>query len=575
MRITSSVPLPCAKARKSSHPSLFGFALRQIIALTLVGTLLTLSVLPALARDHGQRLSAPPSQISRFVRSALASLSPLFSKISAASQETDMPTQEGPPPAEIAPVEPPTEADLQARVVNLDVNPQGEASIEKGKGLVLAAVPLDSEGNAVQGLVAAWSSSNSAIVYVTTDGQATAIEVGTAQLTATAGSRSATVNVTVTATSASIDGRKLELAINASSRNKRSQVAARREKQTLLSHGAKMVSAALQVDYFDEDQRRFTSEVGAPPGRTEPGAPTPPVAIPGTEKPGTSNFNFQVPVASLPGRGINASLSLFYNSQLWSKRSSTTPATLIYDRDKGWPGPGFSLGFGKIAADTSGDFGSGAYFLIDADGTRHFLNPNGGDYSTGVDWFTLDGTFINYNSLTSTAAFADRTHVLYGAGAGGDLYPTKVTDRNGNYILISYVGGVGPRISTIQDTLGRYIRFYYAGTDLVAITVPGYAGGAELQTIRFYYQNMTINPAGSFTGLTVNPSTVTTKRVLQYVYYPGTQAGYRFDYSAPYGMIYRTNQLRNMTVSTTLLTSTGSVTSAGQSAAWTDYDYPK
>jgi YD repeat-containing protein len=66
----------------------------------------------------------------------------------------------------------------------------------------------------------------------------------------------------------------------------------------------------------------------------------------------------------------------------------------------------------------------------------------------------------------------------------------------------------------------------------------------------------------------------TTKRVLRYVYFPGTQAGYRYDYTTPYGMIYRTNQLRGMTVSTTALTSTGSVTSDGQTAASTEYNYP-
>jgi RHS repeat-associated protein len=577
MRIHSSVQRSCTKARKSSEPSIFGFAFRQIAALTLVGTFLVLSVPPVLARGSAQRSTAS-SELSPLANLALASLNHLFGKTSAAGQESGMPAQEEQPPAEIAPVEPPTEAELQARVASIEVNPQSEAAIEKGKTLVLAAVPLDLEGNAVQGLVAGWTSSNSAIVSVTTDGQATAVEVGTAQLTATAGSRSATVNVTVTATSATIERGKLEIAGNGSHSEKTGRAAIHQRKQTRLSHGAKMVRAALQVDYFDEDRKRFTSEVGAPPGRTEPGAPTPPAAIPGTEKPGSSNFNFQVPVASLPGRGIDVDLSLIYNSQLWNKKVSSTATTLTYDRDAGWPGPGFSLGYGKMThGNISGPF-TPAYTVIDPDGTRHVMEPQGGDYTTATEWNTTDGTFIYFNETNATAVHSDGTRVQYGAystiGTTSFSYPTRITDRNGNYILISYVGGVGPRISTIQDTLGRYVRFYYdTANDLVAVTVPGYAGAAELQTIRFYYQNITINPAGSFTGMTISPSSATSKRVLQYVYFPGTQAGYRYDYSAPYGMIYRTNQLRNMTVSTTLLTSTGSVTSAGQVAAWTEYDY--
>ena len=62
-------------------------------------------------------------------------------------------------------------------------------------------------------------------------------------------------------------------------------------------------------------------------------------------------------------------------------------------------------------------------------------------------------------------------------------------------------------------------------------------------------------------------------RVIRYVYFPGTRSGYRYDYSS-YGMIYRVVQLRQMTVSTTDPNQTGSVTSEGQTAATTEYNYP-
>ena len=53
-------------------------------------------------------------------------------------------------------------------------------------------------------------------------------------------------------------------------------------------------------------------------------------------------------------------LNLHYNSRLWNKSGSE----LTYDIDRGFPAPGWSLGFGKIM-----DMGAnGGSLLIDADG---------------------------------------------------------------------------------------------------------------------------------------------------------------------------------------------------------------
>ncbi len=43
--------------------------------------------------------------------------------------------------------------------------------------------------------------------------------------------------------------------------------------------------------------------------------------------------------------GIDLALNLNYNSRLWNKSGSQ----LTYDIDRGFPGPGWSLGFGKVA----------------------------------------------------------------------------------------------------------------------------------------------------------------------------------------------------------------------------------
>lgn len=73
-----------------------------------------------------------------------------------------------------------------------------------------------------------------------------------------------------------------------------------------------------------------------------------PAAVDGTEKPGSANYTFNVPIMNLPGRGLDVSLALVYNSRLWNKRKTGSITTLNYDVDQSWPTPGFTLGYGKL-----------------------------------------------------------------------------------------------------------------------------------------------------------------------------------------------------------------------------------
>jgi len=95
--------------------------------------------------------------------------------------------------------------------------------------------------------------------------------------------------------------------------------------------------------------------------------------------------------------------------------------------------------------------------------------------------------------------------------------------------------------------------------------------GQELQTVRFYYEDMTLNWSGKFVGQITAPSTV---RVLRYVYTPATKTAFKYDYHANYGMIKKITRLVGTTVSSTALTTTGNVTGDGLTAATTEYDYP-
>jgi hypothetical protein len=304
--------------------------------------------------------------------------------------------------------------------------------------------------------------------------------------------------------------------------------------------------------------------IGTPPGKKKPGALSAASAVPVTEN-GNKNFTFGLPVMGLPGRGLNVSLGLVFNSLLYNK--STDPSDnstwLTYDVDSGYPAQGFRLGYGQIE-----DQGSAGFTLTDGNGTRHALV-----HTTGYSWeyHSTDGTFIDFNggSGWGTLYYPDGTIVGYGAAGGGyRSYPTSIVDRNGNYVLISYLEGVGPRIDTITDTMGRYVRFYYNSNDeLVTITMPGLTGQSDIQVMRFYYDDISIGAASSLFNLSsVHVSTLpSTIRAIRYIYLPASaegsnstdgDTGFKFDYSA-YGMIYKITRFQGMTASTTSTSSTG------------------
>ncbi len=128
------------------------------------------------------------------------------------------------------------------------------------------------------------------------------------------------------------------------------------------------------------------NNVGSPPGRTRPGATTGATATGGTET-GNKNFTFALPIASLPGRGIDLSLSLVYNSLVFNKSTSGSSTYMTYDVDSGWPAPGFRIGYGQIE-----NQGSAGFTLTDGDGTRHALVYAG----TTNNYKSTDGTFLHF-----------------------------------------------------------------------------------------------------------------------------------------------------------------------------------
>jgi RHS repeat-associated protein len=291
---------------------------------------------------------------------------------------------------------------------------------------------------------------------------------------------------------------------------------------------------------------------------------------------GSGNFQMAAPVLGLPGRGIDISLGLAYNSRLWNKAGSQ----ISFDNDRGWPAPGWSLGFGKL-------LGMGVYnggMIVDADGTRHGYSGEVTPYNWGTTFVghTTDGTFIDYSYTSGTgggivfaqAKLPNGTVINYGAPGPGAVYPTSIEDPNGNYITITYVNNSGPRIQTIVDTLNRPINFYYDANDLLtAITGPGLNNSVRT-LVRLHYRQLPLNY--SFSGLTPvvresNPW------VIDAIYYPGTNTGYWFgdsDSYSTYGMLAKVSERRNMTLSSSSLNEQGTITSAGDITREEVYSYP-
>ena len=246
----------------------------------------------------------------------------------------------------IKPSPPEKKSDKLNRLTRLQINPNGAVQLQERQSLLFTAVPFDSEGSAIHGLQAEWESSDKQVVFVKKSGEALAGKPGTATLTARAGALTATVQVIVSKgecepfgkkkTDSVRDPRRVSQYPARSGNDGTNRIASRGKSR---HHPAKQprLSAASQFMFLrdpnddplpdNETTSLFkpVNSVGAPPGKKRGGARVPSPATGGTETNGNKNFTFALPVAGLSGRGINAGLSLVYNSAVWNK--STVPLT--------------------------------------------------------------------------------------------------------------------------------------------------------------------------------------------------------------------------------------------------------
>ncbi len=522
----------------SSFPSAFISKLRRrkILSLILILSLLILPM-PSLASSSWQSLTASAVNLM----SAAFHLPPYFLRHLFGSTTPDRDD---------------TLEDRLAQISRIRVTPNKFVGYENQR-VKFSAIGFNSGGQVIQGATFTWEAADSSRITFDETGRATLLQSGLTQITCRAGNAQTTVQVLIRPGS-----RPLQTYLewlqdqNLLPDPVETPTGVGAIVPTLLDKlfpTAHAQGGSYGTDYgFDELWSEPRNLFGNSLNRV-----IEPTTI-GAVQPEGSNFHFSIPLIGLGGRGIGASLSLFYNSRIWARRGNyVTFSPLV-----GNPSPGFALGFGRVLA--YGTSSSMKYVLIDPDGAMHYLGVGSG--TTNGTYQTTDGTHITfYGCATSggTLSYNDGTKVdVGGSGSTGSLPPSQITDSNGNYIQMTS--------SSVTDTKGRVMQFNYDTSGrLSSITAPGYGGTAQNPVTRtvaqFDYETRTISY--NFSGLTVENTPSGSISVLKHVYFPATNTGYKFDYS-DYGMIYSVSKRRQMSINS------NGVISDGTESSTTTFNYP-
>jgi len=505
-----------------------------------------------------------------------------------------------------------TQSGRDARVTRIQIFP-GDVTVSVGAPVTFAAAAYDWNGDSVGGVKIKWSGSDmkrARVVAISPRGDFEAALPGTYEVRAEGSGKTASVVVVVLpgerrnpneiplgvrpVSSRDVPASEIEKSNNKAEKQSSSYLARAQEKaKKVKGTRQQRAHAARRARPANNESLRPSPAISPVPLLPEDGwgsgnywsASDPgngrgdPPGHPMDAGAGSGNFQLSAPVLSLPGRGIDLSLGLAYNSRVWNKAGTA----INFDIDRDWPAPGWSLGFPKVV-----DLGMGGSMIVDPDGTRHSFSGEVTPYSNGAIDFrghTADGTLIDYGSYRHASGvltwaevnLPDGSQIYYNCQGPGGMFPTQIIDPNGNYITITYVNNTGPRIQTITDTLNRVITFDYDQYNLLtAISAPGLTSGTRT-IVRLHYRQLSLTAGSySFSGLTAvirdqNPW------VIDAIYYPSTHTGYWFgdtqDSYSSYGMLAKVIEQRGMGFSASSLNDQGTVTQ-GQMTRQQLYNYP-
>ena len=170
----------------------------------------------------------------------------------------------------------------------------------------------------------------------------------------------------------------------------------------------------------------------------------------------SGNFSWDMPLVGLRGRsGLDLSLSLSYNSKVWTKDTSTS--AIYFNADNGSPAPGFRLGFPVIQQRFfNPQTGGYSYLLVTPGGERVELRQVG---TTSV-YEAANSSYLRLTDYSGTMLLQPSDGSLLTFGLIGNEYRcTQIKDRNGNMMSVGYNAQGG--INTITDTLARVVTFNY------------------------------------------------------------------------------------------------------------------
>jgi YD repeat-containing protein len=245
----------------------------------------------------------------------------------------------------------------------------------------------------------------------------------------------------------------------------------------------------------------------------------------------SGNVTWHQRLARLPGRAnLDLDLDLVYNSRVWTFAGDRA----WFDADRGFPAPGFQLGFPRV----QGPFrqtadGPASYIAITTAGAREELVETA---QPGI-FASRDGSLLELRAGAG-AGLALRTpdgSRLTFTSIAGQWQCTHLEDRNGNYLTASYTAA--GHLQRIEDTAGRVITFVYnRGGSLERIVQPDAGGTRTLAT--FGYAAVPVAPAAAsqISGLESGARVV----MLTHLGMPDGSS-YQFDYSAT-GEIARTTR---------------------------------
>lgn len=209
------------------------------------------------------------------------------------------------------------------------------------------------------------------------------------------------------------------------------------------------------------------------------------------------NINFQIPIISKQGRGLNSSFSLVYNSSIWELNGTYWSLVPYPDGSPGWnlkeiTGYVTSQSTSTMCHPTGVSVHAYNYVYIEPNGTRHLLPLNITTSCSGK----ITGTTSGY-ATDSSGYYAGQFADVITDPSGTQTNPgSQVMDSNGNYMTVSngftdstgnaalqITPGTSSNTYQYQDTTGTYqtitvaLQNYNIKTNFGCSNVSEFTGG--------------------------------------------------------------------------------------------------